>query len=75
MDPSAIAPIADVLSASSPYGVLVFLSWFLFRLQDKKDKEIRDLYQKVVELSEAQTAAITKVESALNALRDAIDRL
>ncbi len=44
-------------------------------MSDRKDVAIRELYEQVAELSRVQTAAITKMEAALVALREAIAEL
>ncbi len=69
------ATIAEFLKATGPYGLVAVLGWAFWRVSEKKDKEVKDLYEKVAQISEAQTAAITKVEAALLALREAIDEL
>jgi len=72
VDPSTISTIADLLAASGPYGLVCVLAWAFWRVNEKKDRQLRALYDQVVELSETQTAAITKVEAALVALKEAI---
>ncbi len=75
MDPSSFSTIAEVLKATGPYGLVAVLGWAFWRINEKKDRELKSLSQKVVAMAEAQTAAITKVESALVALKDAITDL
>ena len=72
MDPSSISTIAEILTATGPYGLVALLAWAFWRVNEKKDRQLRALYDQVVALSEAQTAAITKVEAALVALKEAI---
>jgi len=72
MDPSGISTIAEVLAASGPYGFLAILGIAYWKLSQKKDRQMRELFDRVLELSETQTAAITKVEAALVALKEAI---
>ena len=67
--------IADFLKATGPYGIVAILGWGFWRVIEKKDQEVKALHEQIVKISEAQTAAITKVESALVALREAIDEL
>ncbi|MCU0692809.1 MAG: hypothetical protein MUF54_15520 [Polyangiaceae bacterium] len=69
------AAIAEFLKATGPYGLVAILGWAFWRVSEKKDAEVKALYEKVAQISEAQTLAITKVESALVALREAIDEL
>jgi hypothetical protein len=75
MDPSGLAMIADVLKATGPYGLVAVLGWAFWRINEKKDRELKLLSQKVVAMAEAQTEAIVKVETALLALKKAIEDL
>jgi len=75
MDPSGLATIAEVLKASGPYGLVAVLGWAFWRINEKKDRELKALSQKVVAMAQAQTEAIVKVESALLALKSAIEDL
>ena len=75
MDPSTISTLATILSASGPYGLVVVLSWAIWKVLERKDRELKALSQKIVNIVEAQTEAFVKVEAALLALRNAIDRL
>jgi len=70
-----LTTIAAWLAASGPYGLVVVLGWAFWKVNDRKDAAIRDLYEQVAELSRGQTAAITKMEAALVALKDAISEL
>jgi hypothetical protein len=67
--------IAQMLQATGPYGLVAILGWAFWRVNEKKDRELKVLGEKVVAMAEAQTAAIIKVEAALVALRDAIEDL
>jgi hypothetical protein len=73
MDPSAFSTVAEVLQATGPYGLVAVLGWAFWRVNEKKDRELKDLHATVVQMAEAQTAAIVKVETALVALKEAID--
>ncbi len=75
MDPSTITPIANILSATGPYGLVVVLSWAIWKVLERKDRELKSLSQKVIALAEAQTAAILKMESAMVALKKTIEDL
>lgn len=66
---------AEWLRATGPYGLVAVLGWAFWRMNERKDAAIRDLYEQVAELSRAQTEAITKMESALVALKEAIHQL
>ena len=55
--------------------IVAILGWAFWRINEKKDRELKSLSQKVVDLAEAQTAAILKMESALVALKNTIEDL
>jgi len=69
MDTSTISSLAELMSASGPYGLLALISIFFWR----KDKEIKEMHERLLETSERQTIAMIKVEAALQALRTAIE--
>jgi hypothetical protein len=75
MEPSGVFDIAEVLKVTGPYGIVAVLGWAFWRVNEKKDRELKDLHETVVKMAEAQTAAITKVEAALVALKEAIRAL
>ena len=70
-----LTAIATWLKASGPYGLVCVLGWGFWKMSERKDAAIRELYEQVAELSRVQTAAITKMEAALVALREAITEL
>lgn len=65
--------VAAWLSATGPYGLVAILGWAFWRVNEKKDAQLRELFDKVAEMGRAQTEAVTKVEVALVALKDAIE--
>ena len=75
MDPSVLTTIADVLKATGPYGLVAVLGWAFWRLSERKDRDLKALHERLLSMSEVQTAAITKVEAALVALKEAIQEL
>ena len=72
MDPSSFSTLAEILKTTGPYGLVAVLGWAFWHMSDRKDRELKALHEKIVTLAEAQTAAITKVEAALVALKEAI---
>jgi len=64
--------IATWLQATGPYGLVAVLGWAFWRTNEKKDAALRELYDRVAEMGRAQTEAVTKVEAALVALKEAI---
>ncbi len=75
MDSASFSAIADMLGATSPYGILVILGWSYWKLSEKKDREIKELNVRMADLGERQVVALAKVEGAIWALREAIERL
>ena len=75
MDPGSVSTIAEVLMATGPYGLVAVLGWAFWRLSERKDRELKALHERLLSMAEAQTAAITKVEAALVALKEAIVEL
>ncbi len=68
-----LASIATWLQATGPYGIVAVLGWAFWRVNERKDAQLRELFDKVAEMGRAQTEAVTKVEAALVALRHAIE--
>jgi len=73
VDVEGLSSIAQMLQATGPYGLVAVLGWAFWRVNEKKDRELKALLSNIVALAEAQTAAIVKVEAALVALRDVIE--
>ena len=67
--------IATWLQATGPYGLVAVLGWAFWRINEKKDAMLRELHDRLAEMCRAQTEAVTKVEAALVALKDAIEDL
>jgi hypothetical protein len=67
--------VAAWLQATGPYGLVAVLGWAFWRVNEKKDAALRELFDKVAEMGRAQTEAVTKVEAALVALKAAIEDL
>jgi hypothetical protein len=70
-----LTSIATWLQATGPYGLVAVLGVAFWKLNEKKDAALRELYEEVTALSRAQTEAVTKVEAALVALKSAIAEL
>ena len=65
--------VATWLQATGPYGLVAVLAWAFWKVNEKKDAQLRELFDRVAEMGRAQTEAVTKVEAALVALKDAIE--
>ena len=42
------------LQATGPYGLVAVLGWAFWRVNEKKDRELKALHEKIVVLAEAQ---------------------
>jgi predicted negative regulator of RcsB-dependent stress response len=73
MDPSTLTTFTELMTASGPYGLVAILGWAFWRVNNRKDQQLTAMYTKLVEIAEAHTAAVIKVEAALVALKEAID--
>jgi hypothetical protein len=72
MEPGGLGTFAEVLQATGPYGLVCVLGWAFWKINEKKDASLQMLCERLGDLSEAQTAAMVKVEAALVALKEAI---
>ena len=75
MEPTMINEIAALLEASSPYGLLVMAIYGLWMITKRKDAELKQLYERLLNLSEVQVSAISRVETALVELKRVIERI
>ncbi|OGR04460.1 MAG: hypothetical protein A2284_09465 [Deltaproteobacteria bacterium RIFOXYA12_FULL_61_11] len=73
--PNDFSSIAAWLQATGPYGFVAVLGWAFWRVSERKDRELKTLYERILSMAEVQTAAVVKVESALVALKEAIEEL
>ena len=74
-DAGGVTGLAQVLDATGPYGFVAVLFYLFVKVTERKDRELKAMTEKLMALTEAQTTAIVKVESALIALRAAIKDL
>lgn len=75
MDPLGLSIYAEILKASGPYALVAGLSWGFWVINEKKDRELKNLSTKIISMAEAQTRAIMNMESALLALKNTIEQL
>jgi hypothetical protein len=45
--------VAAWLQATGPYGLVAVLGWAFWRVNEKKDRELKALHEKIVVLAEA----------------------
>lgn len=72
MDAGFLATVAETLRVTGPWGIVVVLGWFYWRTSSAKDKEIRELYTQMAELTGRQTQAIIGVRNAIIELRETV---
>lgn len=60
--------IAEVLSKTGPWGLLVVLGVAYWRTMSRKETEIKELYERLAALTEAQTRAIDDMRESLRDL-------
>ena len=83
---SDVSVIAEWLQATSPYGMLSLILWAFWRVLqrrdaettrvlNKKDAELKELYQAVAAQSARQTEAMFKVEAALIGVKAAFEKM
>jgi hypothetical protein len=70
-----ISVLAKWIEAAGPYGWVAALAWAFWRVNEKKDAALRELYEEIATLSRTQTEAVFKVEAALAALKDTLSDL
>jgi hypothetical protein len=70
-----ISVLAKWLEAAGPYGLVAALAWAFWKVNEKKDAALRELYEEIATLSRTQTEAVFKVEAALAALKDTLSDL
>lgn len=61
-----IIAIAQALQTGGPYVLVAILGWAYW----KKDRQLSELYCKLIELTEVHTRATIQMEQAITALRD-----
>jgi hypothetical protein len=74
MEVNTIETLAALLTATGPFGVVGILSWAYWRLSERKDRELRNLYDRLIRLAETQTAAVVKLDAALVSIKDIVAR-
>lgn len=54
---------------------MAILGWAFWKINERKDAALRELYERVAEMGRTQTEAMVKVEAALVALKEAIEEM
>ena len=75
MEIALISSISEMLANTAPWGFIGLISWAFWRINERKDKQLVEMHQRLITLSEAQISATVKMESALVGLRTAIEGL
>ena len=72
---SDFTSLATLFQTTGPYGFLVVFVLAFLRINQRKNAILRDLYDKVEEMERAQTAAMTKIETTLGAIKSDIQEM
>jgi hypothetical protein len=75
LETSIMKEIADFLAASGMYGIVSILGIAYWKMATKKDELLHTIYNRLIELTQAQTAALVDVKGALVSLKEAIERI
>ena len=75
MEIALISSISEMLANTAPWGFIGLMAWAFWRVNERKDKQLVEMHQRLIELSEAQISATVKMEAALVGLRTAIEGL
>jgi len=75
MELSLISSIAELLTTGTSWAFCGLLAWGFWRINERKDKQLVEMHQRLIEIAAAQTAAVSKMEAALVSLRTAIEGL
>ena len=61
-----------MLQASGPWGLVAVLGWAFWRVQNRKDLEVKGLYERIAQLCEKQISATLRMEQSLRDLTSAL---
>ena len=64
--------VTNMLQASGPWGLVAVLGWAFWRVQNRKDNEVKGLYERIGELCEKQISATIRMESSIKELTASI---
>lgn len=74
----AFAQLVEVLKTGGPYAITaVFIAGWWLERKDRREKEthLREMYERTVTLVQESTRASDRMQSALTALKDAIQAM
>lgn len=72
MTPLVIQEIADLIQKGGPWTLLVIVALWGLKKDRDKDRQAKEFFTKMADLSEAYIAATLKMENALTALKEAL---
>jgi len=75
---SELTTLIEALKAGGPYAVTaIFIAGWWFERKDRREKEthLREMYERTVTLVQESTRASDRMQSAMMALKDAIQAM
>ena len=72
MDGTLIGEIAEILKTTGPWGIVVVLGYAYWRNARIKEKEIKELYERITQLSTEQTKALLDMRESIRDLCEMI---
>lgn len=74
MEQATYIAIANTLEALGPYGLVLFFAIVFWKMSERKDRELKAIYERFAQTTEEQTKAMIHVQAALVSVKDAIER-
>lgn len=64
--------LTNLLQSSGPWGMVALFGWAFWRVQTRKDSEVKSLYERIGDLCEKQIGATMRMEQAVKDLTAAL---
>lgn len=75
MGPEQVQAWAEVLKATSPYGIVVILGYVLWKVSSSYVTVLKDQQKEVIDLARTQNEAVTAVKGHLEGINSGIQDL
>jgi hypothetical protein len=72
MTPGVIQELADLIQKGGPWTLVVIVALWALKKDRDKDRQAREFFTKMADLSEAHIVATLKMETAISALKEAL---
>ena len=64
--------VTNLLISTGPWGLVVVVGWAFWLTQNRKELEVKALYERIVELCSKQIEATIRMETALDGLTETL---